>query len=167
MKTEITQAYLREVFNYCPDTGVLTWRIKVGSKTVVGQPAGVVDTTCGYIRVGLAGGKYQAHRLIWLYMTGEWPTSCIDHKNLDRADNRWDNMRPATKAQNMYNLPISRHNTSGIKGVGWSRTKGKWRATISINNKAKHLGYFSDSALAVAALQAYRESLHGAFANHG
>jgi hypothetical protein len=167
MKTEITQAYLREVLNYCPDSGALTWRTKVGRKTVVGQPAGTVDCTTGYIRVGLAEGKHQAHRLVWMYMTGEWPTHCIDHKNLDRSDNRWDNMRPATKAQNMYNTPVPSHNTSGIKGVGWSKSKGKWRATISINNKAKHIGYFSDSAAAETALQAYRQSLHGEFACHG
>jgi hypothetical protein len=49
-------------------------------------------------------------------MTGEWPKTQIDHINLDKADNRWCNLREATQSQNFANTRILASNGSGFKG---------------------------------------------------
>jgi hypothetical protein len=86
---------------------------------------------------------YMAHRLAWLYMTGAFPKEQIDHINLDRADNRWRNLREATQSQNRANVSAYANNTSGIKGVNWDKRAGKWRAQIYIAGRKTLLGMFS------------------------
>ena len=109
---------------------------------------------------------YGAHVLIWVWMTGEWPSVEIDHENLKRADNRWSNLREATHSQNMANGRKYRNNTSGYKGVFWENRKSpkKWRAMIDINGKHKHLGYHSSKEEASAAYNKAADELFGEFA---
>lgn len=75
----------------------------------------------------------------------------IDHKNRNPLDNRLDNLRPCTVQQNSMNRSIQRNNTSGVTGVYWSNTYNKWIATIKINGKRKHLGYFKEKEDAIEA----------------
>ena len=60
---------------------------------------------------------YYEQRLALLYMTGEWPSEEMDHRSLDKADNRWRNIRRASHSQNKFNRPKLSTNTSGYKGV--------------------------------------------------
>jgi hypothetical protein len=76
-------------------------------------------------------------------MTGAWPTGQIDHINLKRNNNQWSNLREATAGQQIQNTRASSTNTSGFKGVSWSRQTRKWLATIRINGKSTYLGRFA------------------------
>lgn len=78
-----------------------------------------------------------------MLMTGRWPAEQIDHVNMDRSDNRWVNLREATNKQNMENRGRQSNNTSGIVGVSWSATRGKWVAGIKHHGRRKNLGYFT------------------------
>jgi len=97
-------------------------------------------------------------------MTGTFPKKAIDHRDGDRTNNRFSNLREATMAQNAGNSKKSKNNISGFKGVSWHREQGKWRAEISCQNKRYWLGFFTS---ALEAHQAYAEAsrrLFGDFA---
>jgi hypothetical protein len=147
-KELITATRLREILSYEPDTGVLAWRVSGRGR----KPCGVAGTPCrGYTHVKVDGGQYLAHRLAWLYMTGEWPPDQIDHVSGDRADNRWLNLRLADNSKNRANTGRSVVNTSGLKGVSWDKARHKWRADIKVHGKSSNLGCFgckADAALA-------------------
>jgi hypothetical protein len=92
-------------------------------------------------------------------MTGEWPTHQVDHKNSVRNDNRWENLRLATNAQNQQNLRKARaDNSSGFLGV--FPNKNRWSAQIAINGKSKCLGTFDTPELAHAAYLKAKASIH-------
>ncbi|HEC65424.1 MAG TPA: HNH endonuclease [bacterium] len=67
-----------------------------------------------------------------------------DHIDGDKLNNLRENLRSVTHSQNCRNRKFV--NTSGYRGVSWHQ--GKWRATITINGKHKHLGYFDNKRLA-------------------
>ena len=77
-------------------------------------------------------------------MTGEWPTSDLDHLNRIRSDNRIANLRLATESQNAYNRSLSIVNTSGAKGVSWNKVIGKWVVYFSVNRSKRYFGSFCD-----------------------
>ena len=116
------------------------------------------------MQIRVDGAGYRAHRLAWLYMTSEWPTDVIDHINGDGTDNRWSNIRAATKGQNQCNRRMSRNNTSGRQGVYYRQHRGSWAAEIWFNDKKQYLGTFATKEEAVAARAAAERQLHGAFA---
>lgn len=120
--------------NYDPSTGIFTWASKKNglSRIKVGDPAGRV-TSFGYLTIKIDGVSYFAHRLAWLIMTGEDPEVTVDHANRDRLDNKWENLRLATKKQQSQNR--------NIKGCTQTRY-GKWRAMIKINQRSYHIGTF-------------------------
>lgn len=138
----ITQDYLKSILEYDPETGLFKW-IKARPKIKVGDIAGGLDDA-GYIRINIDGLKYRAHRLAIFYMTGEWPPDHTDHKDLNRANNKWDNIRVATRTENFGNQTKYKSNKSGIKGVCWDRDANKWLAQIQINNKKIKLGRYSN-----------------------
>ena len=139
---DLTQAYLREILDYDSETGHFTWRKKISIKVVVGKRAGAINKA-GYIVVGIHGTLYYAHRLAWLYVTGEWPDQ-VDHENNRRGDNWWSNLRLATHQQNVLNAKLAKNNTSGSKGVHWHAKAGKWAASIYLNGCGNHLVLFDD-----------------------
>src|SRR5690606_16380357 len=107
----------------------------------------------------------KAQNAAWLYMTGEWPTFIVDHENRQRADNRWENLRPATDQENARNAKLSKRNTSGIKGVMWYRRHSKWVASIRVDRKLLHLGYFPTIEEAAIARRAAELQYFGEFAS--
>jgi hypothetical protein len=170
---DLTQAVVRELLDYDPEKGVLTWRVrdrewfkddgkwKMWNKRFVGtSPTAIYQ---GYRRIVLLGQHYQAHRIIWLWMTGAWPGE-IDHVNHDRADNRWVNLRDAGRVANRKNLSQYANNTSGICGV-YARA-GRWRAYIRVDGVLRNLGSFGDREAAGAARKA-AEASHAFHENHG
>lgn len=158
----LTAEKARQMLSYDPTTGVLTWRVLRPGTAVVGSEAGVVKKD-GYRHVSVCNRTYRAHRIIWLMMTGQWPSSEIDHKNLDRADNRWENLREATRAQNQCNIAAPATNTSGVKGVTWHRRCGKWQASITKDGKLIYLGLFDDIDKAAEAYATAARGLFGEF----
>lgn len=92
----------------------------------------------------------------------------VDHKNLNKLDNRRDNLRPATRSQNMANIGKTSANTSGFKGVSWAPHAKKFRARIRVHGQPyKHLGYFRSAEDAHEFYCLAADMLHGEFANHG
>jgi hypothetical protein len=155
----------RALFSYDPETGIFTRKVRGrGRNSAVGDVAGQLHPS-GYRKIRFGGPKVRAHRLAWLIMTGRWPRHEIDHRNGDKADNRWSNLREATRSQNLWNMRVSSRSASGVKGV--SQKGDRWRAAIRVNGRAVHVGTFSDVGSAAAAIRAARAQLHGEFANHG
>jgi hypothetical protein len=152
---KITQQRLHELLAYDAASGAFTWRAarkgRGCNQVKAGGPAGY-RTVKGYITIKVDGCTYKAHRLAWLYMTGEWPSELIDHIDGVKDNNRFANLRPATLSENAQNtLKPSRNNKAGLLGVSWDKKQEKWAATIYIDGKNKRLGRFRDPHEAHAA----------------
>ena len=161
----LTQERLKSVLHYDHLSGVFTW--KVNTKRIAkGFVAGHVQPT-GYIRIAIDGKQYKSHRLAWLYMTGSMPNGLIDHINNIRSDNRWANLRVASSVENSLNRSISRRNSSGVKGVHWSKEKCKWLVQIKAGGQRVQIGSFEDIELAQLVINEAREKYHREFSNHG
>src|SRR5215211_8204686 len=141
--TALAYARLRELLHYDPETGLFTWRVTRTGTARAGSLAGW-RMSDGYIRISLGERSYLAHRLAWLYVTGEWPPGYLDHRDTDKDNNRWCNLRPATRSQNGANARRPSHNTSGFKGVTRHRGDRKWAAQIRVHGQIIHLGRFVD-----------------------
>ena len=139
---------LKHKLNYNPDTGLFTWR-NPQQKRFVGKVAGC--NSLGYTRIKLDGKSYMAHRLAWLYMTGEWPELEVDHINRDKSDNRWCNLRQVHRAENMRNAGNYATCKSGVSGVCFHKAVSKWYAQISDDGKRKYLGVYDSKLDAVEA----------------
>lgn len=113
----------------------------------------------------LDGRRYQEHRLVWLVETGAFPVEFLDHINGQRADNRFANLRAASKKQNNENIQLRRDNRSGLRGVS-RRRNGKWVAQIQSDGTKRHLGYFDSAAAAHAAYQTAATQLFTHHADH-
>lgn len=162
--TDLTADRLHELLIYDPVTGVFTWRISRGH-VPAGARAGsrhqhnLDEAGCGYRRLGVDGRYYMEHRLVWLYVNGEWPRRDIDHVNGVRDDNRIANLREATPAQNNTNLArANRRSTSGYLGV--QRHHNGWCAEIKVNGKRHRLGHFATAAEAHEVYVAAKRELH-------
>ncbi len=166
----LTQARLKEVLYYDPETGVFTWlkptsnksRVKIGRRAGSPQYSGRVGTL--YWKIYIDHRTYKASRLAWLYVKGNFPgpDKQIDHHNRDSLDDRWANLRLATHSQNQANRSIRRDNRSGSPGV--FQVGSRWRALISINSHNQHIGYFDSRAKAYAAYLAAASEAYGEFA---
>jgi HNH endonuclease/AP2 domain len=138
---DIDSTKLRELLDYNPDTGVFIWKVKPCKNKNAGIEAGCIST--GYRLIKVLKKYYQAHRLAWLYVYGEFPSKFIDHINGNPLDNRIVNLREATNYENSQNIykPQS-NNTSGFLGVTYMQKKKKWRAKIAVEGKRLSLGYY-------------------------
>jgi hypothetical protein len=152
----LTAKRCREVFYYDGHRGVLILRIR----TSVSTPAGTVvgnGHDRGYLRTRLDGVTYRVHRLVWLWVYGEWPTGEIDHINGIRNDNRITNLRSVTRNVNNQNLKKAQRNNRSSGLLGAYKKKNRWQAQIMINGVGTTLGTFDTPEEAHAAyLQAKR-----------
>lgn len=153
----LTQARLKELLNYNPETGVFTWRVSLSRSIHIGDDAGS-NHSRGYRSIIIDGKYYLAHRLAWLWVYGEWCDS-VDHINGKRNDNRLDNLRAVTNKQNQENQALRANNKSGYRGVHWHKSSGKWRAQITNFGKIIGLGYFNTPEEAGRAAKAARDML--------
>jgi hypothetical protein len=161
----LTAEYVRSILEYHPDTGAFTWR--VSRRCVrIGSPAG---KTCdrGYRYIKISQRTYLAHRLAWLYITDKWPANEIDHIDGDPSNNRFSNLREATRSENNCNTGARKNNSSGFKGVSFCNRSKKWRANISLNGKNISLGYHQNLDAARAAYEKASNKLHGKFSRTG
>lgn len=145
----LTQKRLKEVVRYNKQTGLFYWKVSVG-KAKRGEVAGHTDSA-GYTKVSIDGVKYFAHRLVWLYVYGAWPTQNIDHKDLCRSNNRLSNLRDVGQSLNGLNGPLRCNNSSGYTGVSYDARRGEWVAYVNRARRKKHLGAYKNLAEAVAA----------------
>lgn len=161
----LTQEKLKRLLSYDPETGVFVRLVSLNSKTRVGDIAGSIHKYKGYQIVTVDGAKYFGHRLAWLYMMGEWPQE-IDHINQVKHDNRFINLRLATRSENSLYRPLRKDSSSGVKGVSWHSRVKKWTAQITYKGKNRHLGYFDTKEDAKEFVDLARDMLHGEFACH-
>jgi hypothetical protein len=160
-KTQIlTATEARQLFHYDPETGILIWRTRSRQECksemawramsgLFGTAAGTIAVN-GYRSISVNGKRYYAHRLAWLIVTGNWPTADVDHCNGDRSDNRWSNLRAATRSQNHQNRAAK-----PTTGASWHTKAGKWRAVIAVNGRQFHIGTFDTQD---EAAEAYRKA---------
>ena len=158
----LTAERARELLDYDPDTGVLTWKVGRRGPARAGAVSGYLGGN-GYLRTRVDGRMYRNHRVAWLIATGSWPADQIDHINGDRTDNRLANLREATARQNAHNTGLPVNNTSGFKGVHWHNHKGKWRAQVSHDGRLIYIGYFDTPEQASVAYEFYCEQTRGEF----
>ena len=153
---------LRAALSYDPDSGEFRCLTNRGTRAKIGCVAGYINGR-GYRQIAIEGRMYLAHRLAWFWMTGEWPSTYIDHVDGDPANNRWANLREATNSQNLANSRRSRVNKSGFKGVSLSRD-GKWKVQIWADKTQHYLGLFDTKEEAHAAYSEAAKRLYGDFA---
>ena len=160
-----TQEQLRELVDYDPHSGVLTWRSREGhwrkvaahNARFAGKPAGNVVVRSGksYLTVQIGRGPRYAHRVIYKLVTGE-EAAMVDHANGDGLDNRISNLRGASDHDNQGNRAMRRNAQSGVKCV--RKVSSGYAAYITKRGKYFYLGSFETAAQASDAyLEAARE----------
>lgn len=181
-KTELADLsleYLKECIDYNPETGIAVWKerplhhfknisnmISTNSQTA-GKEINTINTH-GYYRFTIDYSTYLLHRVIWKLMTGKDSEHYIDHKDGNKINNKWENIRESTPRQNMQNTGKKSHNTSGYKGVQKGERDNTWKAVIRDNNgKDKYLGIFPTPEDAHKAYCEAASAYHGEFANYG
>lgn len=170
----LTQEEAHRLFEY--KDGVLLWRdrprsdfnsdlaFKQWNPKHAGKKAGCWSSH--HASVSINKKQYPLARIIFLMHYGYLP-EIVDHADCNPMNNDISNLRAATKAENQRNAGMFSHNTSGVKGVVWSKACQKWIARIKVMGQTKHLGTFESKELAAEFVQLARETLHGSFANHG
>ena len=158
---KLTQAMLKEFLDYSQETGKFTWKARNSNRTLVGSTAGTKHKS-GRIYLNFDGVRYQAHRLVWFYVHGEFPKLCIDHINGDNGDNRISNLRLATHAENMQNHKRARIDSTSqlIGAMPRKRQKSPWYAEIRTAGKKVHLGSFATKEEAHLAYLTAKRAMH-------
>lgn len=155
----LTPERARERLSYNKETGDLTWL----SGRRAGYKAGGFHRSSEYNRVNIDGVYHQAHIVAWMIATGSRPADQIDHLDLDKTNNRWSNLRPATRSQNAANRAAHRNKLFHLKGA-YQRRDGNWFSSITAGGKQYFLGYHPSGELAHAAYAKAANDLHGEFA---
>jgi hypothetical protein len=159
----LTVERLKEILHYDPLTGLFTWLVTVNYNAKAGSIAGTLNKS-GYILIMIDRKSYRAHRLAFLYMTGEWPKNLVDHKPPGvKSDNRWENLREATYSQNACSRKTQEGTKSGLKGVTITPT-GKHHVSIRVEGDVLYLGTYEKAVDAATAYNDAAKILHGEFA---
>lgn len=154
----IDAEHLRERLSYDPITGEWIW-ISSPRRGYEGKPAGSFDVY-GYLCIKIDGQSYKASRLAYLYMTGEWPEEEMDHIDRDPGNDKWVNLKPASRFENTSNRRMRSDNTSGVIGVFWNAQRSKWQVQVD----KVHIGLFDDLQEATIARDAAAMQMHRSFA---
>jgi hypothetical protein len=172
MAMMLTIEDLRNRLDYVPATGRFAWKFNP-QRTVqwngryAGKDASYLNAL-GYVSIRMKVGDqkvlFQAHRLAFFWMLGKWPEHEIDHVNGDRSDNRWENLREATRAQNAANTSHHQDSKSGVKGVHFCRLRRKWKAGIMAEGRRISCGYHVTKDEAIKARHEAERLFQGKFA---
>jgi len=129
----ITQEQVKQLFDY-DENGYF---VRKSNKKI----AGSIDNK-NYFRLTICQKSYQLHRVIWLWHYGELPTNDVDHIDGNPSNNKIENLRLATRSENLGNTKIQKNNTTGFKGVSFYKRTCKFQSRIQKNKKLVHLGFF-------------------------
>ena len=163
MRQALEAETLKQMLWYDPATGVFRWRHEQNNNrlkpwSVAGYRGGE-----GYWHIRIGGKAHRAHRLAWLYMTGQWPDRLIDHINGVRDDNRFANIRQANDAVNAQNQRRACVDSkTALLGVFFDskRTNKPFYSTIGVNKKKIWLGRFETAEQAHQAYVNAKRQLH-------
>lgn len=147
---KLTRRRLKQLLRYNKKTGIFCWLEVRHWKRPKNSIAGSVMKN-GYVGIGIEGKKYYAHRLACLYVLGYWPPRQLDHRDGNRVNNIWTNLRQATNSQNHRNQLKGGGRASIFKGVTRLHKNKKWMAYIKYDGVFRYLGSFErdiDAALA-------------------
>lgn len=178
----LTQSLLKELVNYDPKTGIMIWKkrklhhfknhsyLNVFNSQFAGKMVGSV-CNYGYLQTTISVSSLditintKVHRLAWFYMYGSFPIG-IDHINGNPLDNRLINLREADQELNNKNLKKPSHNTSGLAGVHFDKSRNKWQVQVKIKGKRVFCKRYSCLLDAAAALFSFRKN-NGFSIRHG
>lgn len=153
-----TVELLRELFNYDPETGKLTWRISRTHKTYPGMAAGNKEKS-GRTRVRVGYRQVFVHRIAWALYHGVWPEQIIDHINGDPSDNRICNLRDVSRQVNQQNFrKPNKNNKTGFLGV--SAVQGHFYAKVHTSGVNYFIGSFKTPEQASEAYLEAKRQLH-------
>jgi hypothetical protein len=176
------QDYLATILRYEPSTGKLFWRRRTLEMFAASEHK-TAEMACrfwnskyadkealtalcnGHKRGIIDGQMVYSHRVIWKWMTGEEPPE-IDHVDRVPTNNRWTNLRAATRGLNSRNMPRRSDNISGVVGVHFDKRRKYWIAQISVRGRETHLGVYPTKEPAAAARKA-AEDIYDFHPNHG
>lgn len=177
------QELLLELLEYNSDTGELVWkkrgpehfesdkRVNAWNGKHAGKVAGCEwtypKTGVKYLHVRVNKKTFLAHRIIWKMLSGEEPPDTIDHLDGNGLNNKWDNLRDGSGAENYRNMRRKANNKSGHNGVSWSKAMNKWWAQGHRDGVGYNLGYYEDIDDAVKARKKWEEEVGGFSARHG
>jgi hypothetical protein len=159
---------LLDVLFYDPENGNFIWRCSY-NHIKIGDVAGSIrKRKNGYKQcyIKIFGKTYAASRLAWFYVTKVWPDNEIDHRDGNSLNNRWNNLRSATRSQNCFNKGIPIQSKSKTKNVYWKERLKKWEISFKINGKRTYYGVYKDFEMANLIACEIRDNLHGEFARH-
>lgn len=161
--SKISHAQLKEIMHYDPETGLAT--SLVNRRTCkIGNILGTLDNR-GYIKIKIFNIDYRMARLIWFYMTSKWPEGQVDHKDTDKTNNKWLNLREATSSENCTNRNVRCTSRTGVKGVGIN-AYGKYYTGIKIKGVYRYIGTYETLNEATEAYANAAKENHGEFANY-
>jgi len=134
----IDAALVRSLFHYDPDTGVFKriGRLKCNGEITSCDFVGTARSTHGYLQYTVKDKTYDVHRLIFLYVDGEFPECDIDHIDGNRLNNKWSNLRKVTRSENLRNVGKKQENKYGFTGIGVHTQSGKYRVFIGSHHKS-------------------------------
>ena len=165
----LDQKILKRLLRYDPKTGIFVWRRRPGvphNSRYAGRVAGFdwqpANTEIVYRSIRIFDWPFLGHRLAWLYMTGSWPKHQVDHADMDGLNNRWKNLRAATKQQNSLNRGASKRSSTGLKGAYVYGSR--FRSQIKIGSKLIYLGAYDTPQAAHEAYMVAAREHHGEFA---
>lgn len=178
----ITPEIVRQLLDYDPNTGHLTWRFRSRDKNPETAPhildmfntsrAGKLagsHCTQGYIQLRITyagkGFVFKGHRVAWAWVHGQWPPDQIDHVNGKRDDNRISNLRNVTMLENNRNKGLHPRNKSGHWGVRW--VKGAWEAKFRTATENHYIGRFPTKEEAARAVRKRASEIGGYTERHG
>lgn len=170
-----------ELISYDTQSGVAVWKerdlslfhdlraCKIWNSRFKGKVAGSIhtdDTGRKCLHLSFKNKKYKGHRVFWEIINGSIPNGMtVDHIDQNPLNNKISNLRLATEQEQKRNMPIPKHNSSGVVGVQWDKKAGKWRARIGIDGKSIELGLRDEFSEAVL-LRKRAEVNYGFHTNH-
>jgi hypothetical protein len=158
----LTQEKLKELVTYDEDSGLLISKVDL-RKYKKGDALGSTSKDDGCIRITLNRKGYLAHRLVFLYKTGEIPVE-IDHKDKNPSNNRWSNLREVNRSQNSLNKTAYVNNKTGYKNVFFRKDISRYSVRISTNGVYRCFGVFLTAEEANEVATSKRKELHGEYA---
>lgn len=144
-----------------PEHAAANW-----SSRYAGTEAMTARQSSGHLHGRIFDQRFYAHRVVFAMTRGHWPSQSIDHINGDPADNRPENLRDVSHRINHQNQNPRKNNTSGVIGVSFNKRLQKWQASITINYRNIHIGFFEEKSDAIEARQLAQKNA-GFHENHG
>jgi hypothetical protein len=158
----ITQELALKLFEY--KDGCLYWKsMPYKRNDLIGTEAGTLD--CDRRQVTINKKHYKTHRLIFLMFYGYMPKE-VDHIDGNPLNNNIENLRPATRSEQLCNTGLRKNSKSGVKGVSWDSSRNKWTVVVTKNKQTMFRDRFDDLEFAQLVAIEARDKYHGSFTRH-